>query len=110
MHGSRMPRLDTLTERRAVSGWTLTGLFAGLLFGFLLGRYTFEHSSLAVAGTSIAMGLWWGSVFGYMGYVGHACTGEGRDFSSEHLLVAIRCDLTAREETADGVRPESRGG
>jgi len=95
MHGSRMPRLDT-----AVGGWTLTGLFAGVLFGFLLGRYTFEHSCLAVAGTSTVIGLWWGVVFGYMGYVGHKCTGE-RDFSSEHLLVAIRYDLIAREETTD---------
>jgi len=96
MHGSRMPRLDT-----AVSGWILTGLFAGVLFGFLLGRCTFEHSCLAAAGTSIVMGLWWGAVFGYMGYVGLKCTSDQRDFRSEHVLVAIRYDLIAREETTD---------
>ena len=131
MHGSRIPRLDAagrplvervtdhLASRPAVGGWTLTGLFAGVLFGLLLGRYAFAHSSLAMAATSIATGLWWGAVFGYMGYVGHECTEERRDFSSEHLLVAIRYDLIAREETARRARsplseagflPQRRGG
>jgi len=112
MHESRMPRRDT-AGRPAVGGWTLTGLFAGLLFGLLLGRCAFAHSSLAMAGTSIAMGLWWGAVFGYMGYVGHVSTRQRRDFSSEHLLVAIRYDLIAREErTVSEARlgPERRGG
>jgi hypothetical protein len=110
MRGNRMPGLDSAdaawwlvervagrpARRRAIGPWPLTGLGAGLLYGLLLGWYAFEHSFLAVAGTSIALGLWWGVVFGYTEY---ACARGRNDSDSVYLLVAIDCDLMAREDT-----------
>jgi hypothetical protein len=76
-------------------------MWAGLLFGILLGLFTSGHSFLAVAATGAALGVVWGAVFGY---VAHARTGGQRDFSSVRGLVATRYDLTAREGTVERAR------
>jgi hypothetical protein len=90
-----------LTRGRAAGAGALTGLWAGLLFGVLLGLFTSGHSFLAVALTGAALGVLWGAVFGY---VAHASTRGRRDFSSVRQLVAARYDLIAREGTVDRAR------
>ena len=96
-------RLTTgrLTTGRAASAGALSGLWAGLLFGILLGLFTSGHSFLAVAATGAALGVIWGAVFGY---VAHARTRGQRDFSSVRQLVASQYDLIAREGTVDRAR------
>jgi heat induced stress protein YflT len=89
-----------LTRGRAASAGALTGMWAGLLFGVLLGLFT-SHSFLAVAATGAALGLAWGAIFGY---VAHARTRGQRDFSSVRQLVATRYDLIAREGTVERAR------
>jgi hypothetical protein len=81
MVGSRVRPLDP------------SGLWAGLLFGILVGLFTSGHSFLAVAATGAALGAGWGAAFGY---VAHARTKGQRDFSSLRQLVATHYDLIAR--------------
>src|ERR1700742_4941124 len=85
-----------LTKTRAAGAGAVSGLWAGLLFGVLLGLFTSGHSFLAVAATGAALGILWGAVFGY---AAHASTRGRRDFSSVRQLVATRYDLIAREGT-----------
>jgi hypothetical protein len=79
----------------------LSGVWAGLLFGILIGLFTSGHAFLAVAATGAALGAAWGAVFGY---VAHWSTKGQRDFSSVRQLVATRYDLIAREGTVDRAR------
>ncbi len=90
-----------LTRGRAAAAGALTGLWAGLLFGVLLGLFTSGHSFLAVAATGAALGIAWGAIFGY---VAHTSTKGQRDFSSVRGLVATHYDLIAREGTVDRAR------
>jgi hypothetical protein len=90
-----------LTRGRAAAAGALTGLWAGLLFGVLLGLFTSGHSFLAVAATGAALGVAWGAIFGY---VAHTSTKGQRDFSSVRALVATHYDLIAREGTVDRAR------
>jgi Heat induced stress protein YflT domain len=90
-----------LTRGRAAAAGALSGVWAGLLFGTLLGLFTSGHSFFAVAATGAALGAAWGAVFGY---VAHASTKGRRDFSSVRQLVATRYDLIAREGTVDRAR------
>jgi hypothetical protein len=87
-----------LTKTRAAGAGAVSGLWAGLLFGVLLGLFTSGHSFLVVAATGAALGVLWGAVFGY---VAHASTRGRRDFSSVRQLVATRYDLIARGGTVD---------
>ncbi|MGH3210000.1 MAG: general stress protein [Trebonia sp.] len=90
-----------LTRSRAAAATAMSGLWAGLLFGILLGLFTSGHSFLAVAATGAALGVIWGAIFGY---VAHASTKGQRDFSSVRQLVAARYDLIAREGTVERAR------
>jgi hypothetical protein len=90
-----------LTRARATEAGALSGLWAGLLVGTLLGLFTSGHSFLAVIVTGAALGLAWGAIFGYLA---HARTGGRRDFSSVRGLTATHYDLVAREGTADRAR------
>jgi hypothetical protein len=100
--GFPVEKLDIVgSGGRAAGAGALTGLWAGLLFGVLLGLFTSGHSFLAVALTGAALGVLWGAVFGY---VAHASTRGRRDFSSVRQLVAARYDLIAREGTVDRAR------
>jgi hypothetical protein len=90
-----------LTRSRAASAGALSGLWAGLLFGILIGLFTSGHSFLAVAAAGAALGILWGTVFGY---VAHARTKGQRDFSSVRQLVATHYDLIAREGTVHRAR------
>jgi hypothetical protein len=90
-----------LTRGRAAAAGALTGLWAGLLFGVLLGLFTSGHSFLAVAATGAALGVAWGAIFGY---VAHTSSKGQRDFSSVRGLVATHYDLIAREGTVDRAR------
>src|SRR5580704_8863792 len=76
-----------LTRGRATGAGALSGLWAGLLFGTLVGLFTTGHSFLAVAATGAALGVAWGAVFGF---VAHASTKGQRDFSSVRQLVATQ--------------------
>jgi hypothetical protein len=87
-----------LTRSRAAGAGALSGLWAGLLFGILIGLFTSGNSFFAVAATGAALGVLWGAVFGY---VAHASTKGQRDFSSVRQLLATRYDLIAREGTVD---------
>jgi Heat induced stress protein YflT domain len=90
-----------LTRGRAASAGALRGLWAGLLFGILLGLFTSGHSFLGVVATGAALGVLWGAAFGY---VAHASTRGQRDFSSVQQLAATHYDLIAREGTVDRAR------
>ncbi len=90
-----------LTRARATEAGALSGLWAGLLVGTLLGLFTSGHSLLAVIVTGAALGLAWGAIFGYLA---HARTRGQRDFSSVRALTATHYDLVAREGTADRAR------
>jgi hypothetical protein len=90
-----------LTTPRAAAAGALSGLWAGLLFGVLLGLFTTGHSFLAVVATGAALGAGGGAVFGY---AAHARTRGQRDFSSVRQLVATRYDLIAREGTVARAR------
>ncbi len=90
-----------LTRARAAGAGALSGMWAGLLFGILLGLFTSGHSFLAVAATGAALGVLWGAAFGY---VAHARTRGQRDFSSVRRLDATRYDLIARDGTVDRAR------
>ncbi len=90
-----------LTSTRAAGAGALSGAWAGLLFGTLLGLFTSGHSFVAVALTGAALGVLWGAVFGY---VAHARTKGQRDFSSVRGLAATNYDLIAREGSVDRAR------
>ncbi len=90
-----------LTRGRAASAGTLTGLWAGLLFGILLGVFTPGHAFLAAAATGAILGAAGGAVFGY---VAHARTRGQRDFSSVRQLDATRYELIARDGAVDRAR------
>ena len=90
-----------LTKGRAAGAAALNGLWAGLLFGILLGLFTSGHSFLAVAATGAALGAGGAAIFGY---VAQASTKGQRDFSSVRQLVATHYDLIAREGTVDRAR------
>ena len=90
-----------LTRARATGAGALSGLWAGLLVGTLLGLFISGHSFLAVIVTGAALGAGWGAIFGYLA---HARTRGQRDFSSVRGLAATHYDLVAREGTADRAR------
>jgi hypothetical protein len=90
-----------LTRARATGAGALSGLWAGLLVGTLLGLFTTGHSFLAVIVTGVALGAGWGAAFGYLA---HARTRGERDFSSVRGLTATHYDLIAREGTVDRAR------
>jgi hypothetical protein len=103
--GSGLRLVERVTGRptrgRAAGAGALSGRWAGLLFGILLGLFTSGHSLLAVAATGVVLGVLWGAVFGY---VAHPRTRGQRDFSSVRQLVATHYDLIARESTVDRAR------
>lgn len=90
-----------LTKTRAAGAAAVSGLWAGLLFGMLLGLFTSGHSFLAVVATGAAFGLLGGAVFGF---AAHAATRGKRDFSSVRGLTAARFDLIARDGTVERAR------
>ena len=90
-----------LTRARATGAGALSGMWAGLLVGTLLGLFTSGHSFLAVIVTGAALGAGWGAAFGYLA---HARTRGERDFSSVRGLTATHYDLIAREGTVDRAR------
>ena len=79
----------------------VSGLWAGLLIGVLLGLFTTGHAWLGVVPVAAAIGAAWGAVFGFGA---HAATRGQRDFSSVRMLSASRYDLIARDGTADQAR------
>lgn len=90
-----------LTKMRAAGAGAVSGLWAGLLFGMLLGLFTSGHSFFAVAATGAAFGVLGGAVFGF---AVHAATEGKRDFSSVRGLTAARYDLIARGGTVERAR------
>jgi heat induced stress protein YflT len=90
-----------LTTMRAAGVGALSGLWAGLLIGVLLGLFTSGHAWLGVVSAAAGFGLLWGAVFGF---VAHAATRGQRDFSSVRGLSASHYDLVAREGTVERAR------
>jgi len=90
-----------LTRARATEAGALSGMWAGLLIGVLLGLFTSGHSLLAVIVTGAALGAGGGAA---LGYLAHARTRGQRDFSSVRGLTATHYDLIAREGTVDRAR------
>lgn len=90
-----------LTTARAAGAGTLTGLWAGLLIGVLLGLFTSGHAFFGVVAAAAGIGALWGAVFGF---VSHAAKRGQRDFSSVRGLTASRYDLIAREGTVHRAR------
>ena len=90
-----------LTKARAAGAGAITGLWAGLLIGTLLGLFTTGHSWLGVIVAATGFGALWGAVFGF---AAHAARRGQRDFSSVRALTARHYDLIARDGLVDKAR------
>ena len=90
-----------LTRMRAAGAGAVSGRWAGLLIGVLLGLFTTGHAWLGVVAVAAALGVLGGAVFGF---AAHAATRGQRDFSSVRVLSAGRYDLIARGGSADQAR------
>src|SRR3984885_13108553 len=73
----RLKLLFITGEAGAIGTGALSGLWAGLLVGALVGLFTTGHPFLAVIATGAALGAFWGAAFGQLA---HARTRGHRGF------------------------------
>ncbi|HTQ89332.1 MAG TPA: general stress protein [Streptosporangiaceae bacterium] len=90
-----------LTKWRAAGAGAVSGMWAGLLIGVLLGLFTTGHAWLAMVAAGIGLGVLWGAIFGF---AAHLATRGERDFSSVRGISAARYDLIAREGGTERAR------
>jgi hypothetical protein len=90
-----------LTKWRAAGAGAVSGMWAGLLIGVLLGLFTTGHAWLAMVAAGVGLGVLWGAIFGF---AAHLATRGERDFSSVRGISAARYDLIAREGGTERAR------
>jgi hypothetical protein len=101
--GSGLRWVEQVTGRldfvRAALDGALSGGFAGVLFGFVLGIFVVDDTD-AIA--LLFLGLVFGVVFGAIwGLLAHWASGGRRDFTSVPGIVADRYDVIVDTEVAD---------
>lgn len=102
--GSDLRMVERVTGRltvwRAALGAAATGIWFGLLIGFLLAMVDDDHNA-GIIGVAVIVGVVGGALFGL---IAHALTRGKRDFSSRSTLVAGRYEVAVTAEHAEQAR------
>jgi hypothetical protein len=92
--------LGRLTTGRAALAGAASGAWFGLFIGLLFGIFT-DANWFAVVFSALAIGAFWGALFGG---IGHGMTRGRRDFTSRSSLQASEYAVMADAEHADAAR------
>jgi hypothetical protein len=104
--GTELKQIERVTGRltygKAAGAGAVSGLWFGLLVGFLLSL--FANSSTSFLGLIISSALFGAVFFAVWAVVGYAATGGRRDFTSVTQVVATRYEVLVEHKFAENAR------
>ena len=104
--GTELKQIERVTGRltyaKAAGAGALSGLWFGVLVGFLLSL--FANSSTSFLGLIVSSALFGAIFFAVWAVVGYAATGGRRDFTSVSQVVATRYEVLVEHKFADNAR------
>jgi hypothetical protein len=104
--GTELKQIERVTGRltyaKAAGAGALSGLWFGVLVGFLLSL--FANSSTNFIGLILSSALFGAIFFAVWAVVGYAATGGRRDFTSVSQVVATRYEVLVEHKFAEDAR------